>query len=106
MWGEVHGGRNQIPARRGADSEVLVQHHGGLAVAASAAAAPGHAQTARPGGSGAAFPDGADHPGGVGRSRNRNSRSGARDLQAMAAESALSRPQSGEGSRYPREDLL
>ena len=65
-----------------------------------------HRQAARAGRPRAALPDGADRAGGLGRARDRDSRAGARNLQAVAPGAALPRPPAREGARYAGAHLL
>ncbi len=104
--GNSHVRHVQVSPAGRAYSARLVQHRRGSSHAGTAAAAPRHQaadRTRRPGG---ALPDGADRPGSLAGARDRDSRAGARDLQAVAPLAAHPRPPPGEGPRYPGPHLL
>ena len=65
-----------------------------------------HRQADRPRRSRAALPDGADRPRGLDRARDRDSRSGARDLPHVAPDAALPRAPAGKAARHHRAHLL
>ena len=67
---------------------------------------PGTGEPVGPGRPRAALPDGADPPGGEHRCRGRDPGRGARHLQALAADAALSRRATGARDRHEVTDLL
>ena len=77
-----------------------------LPVAALPAAPPGHRPADRAGRPRPAVPDGAHRPGGLGRARDRDPRTGPRRLPAVPAEPALPRPSAGARARYAGPHLL
>ena len=97
---------DEVRPRRVADPARLVQHRRRPPGAAVAAAPPGHAPAARPGRPGAALPDGAHRPGGLGRARDRDPRAGPRRLPPVPAEPALPRASPRAGARYAGPHLL
>ena len=67
---------------------------------------PGTGKPIGAGRPGAALPDGADRAGSLHRARDRDPRTGARDLPPVAADAAVPRAPPGAGARYPGAHLL
>ena len=92
------------PGERAADP--LLQHRGGSARAAPAAAPSGHPGADRPRRPGAALPDGADPPGGQLGAVHRDPRAGARRVPHLSAIPAHSSAGPGAGARHAGAHLL
>ncbi|MCX7344707.1 MAG: TrpB-like pyridoxal phosphate-dependent enzyme [Alphaproteobacteria bacterium] len=88
----------EIPARRRAHSQGLVQHRGRPAPGAAARAASRHDEARRSGRSGAPLPDGADHAGGFAGARDRGARARARHLPHVASHAAVPRHRTETGA--------
>ena len=93
--GDVRYG--QIRARRGANSQDLVQYRGRPAASARTAAPSRHFAADRARRPRAALPDGPHPAGGLGGTHHRDSRAGARHLPPVAAHPALPRAAPGGG---------
>src|SRR5664280_3179959 len=102
----THERHDQVPARRGADSEDLVQHPGRPSEAGTRGVAPGHTPADRTQRPGTAVSDGVDHAGGVDRARDRHPGAGAPGLSPVAAVTLVPGAPAPGGAEDAGEDLL
>ncbi len=92
----------QVPAARAGHPHALDQPAARPPRRAAAAAAPGHAAAGRPRRPDPDLPDGPDHAGGLARAGDRDPRGGARGLQAVAPDAAVTAPGGSSASSTPR----